>query len=132
MLLLATHSENGWLPGGHALRMGLDIGLHMALDKLVAGSVPGRPPMTPKEERDLGTFTRFPYSSNPIPIFAVCSLASLFVSRIFSNMALPFLVRSPFVFRHRSTDHDERRIFDPTRSIPAVRRFSVHLPFRTG
>lgn len=30
-LLLATHSQNGWLPSGHALRMGLDIGLHRAV-----------------------------------------------------------------------------------------------------
>lgn len=31
VLLLATHSQNGWLPSGHAIRMGLDIGLHRAV-----------------------------------------------------------------------------------------------------
>lgn len=34
MLILSTWSQYGWLPVGHALRMGLDINLHRALDKL--------------------------------------------------------------------------------------------------
>ncbi|WVQ85715.1 hypothetical protein IAT38_007881 [Cryptococcus sp. DSM 104549] len=34
MLILSAWSQNGWLPCGHALRMGLDMNLHRALDKL--------------------------------------------------------------------------------------------------
>ncbi|OCF31845.1 hypothetical protein I317_03349 [Kwoniella heveanensis CBS 569] len=34
MLLLSVWSQNGWLPCGHALRMGLDMNLHRALDRL--------------------------------------------------------------------------------------------------
>ncbi|WWC68319.1 uncharacterized protein I206_102244 [Kwoniella pini CBS 10737] len=34
MLILSVWSQNGWLPCGHALRMGLDMNLHRALDRL--------------------------------------------------------------------------------------------------
>lgn len=34
---LALHS-NGYLAAGHALRMGLDLGLHRALDKMAEGA----------------------------------------------------------------------------------------------
>ena len=51
MLLLAAWSTNGWLPGGHAIRMALDLGLHRALDRLVENT--GKP-RTEEEERDLG------------------------------------------------------------------------------
>ncbi|OWT40828.1 hypothetical protein C362_01041 [Cryptococcus neoformans Bt1] len=49
MLILSLWSQNGWLPCGHALRMGLDINIHRALDKL-ANKEDGR---TETEERDL-------------------------------------------------------------------------------
>ncbi|BEJ18183.1 hypothetical protein CspHIS471_0704600 [Cutaneotrichosporon sp. HIS471] len=49
MLILSVWSQYGWLPVGHALRMGLDINLHRALDKL-ADTAEGR---TDAEERDL-------------------------------------------------------------------------------
>ncbi|KAE8540247.1 hypothetical protein D1P53_004187 [Cryptococcus gattii VGV] len=49
MLILSLWSQNGWLPCGHALRMGLDINLHKALDKL-ANKEEKR---TEAEERDL-------------------------------------------------------------------------------
>lgn len=48
MLILSVWSQNGWLPCGHALRMGLDMNLHRALDKLA--NVETR---TDTEERDL-------------------------------------------------------------------------------
>lgn len=50
MLILSVWSQYGWLPVGHALRMGLDINLHRALDKL--SNDEGR--RTDAEERDLG------------------------------------------------------------------------------
>jgi hypothetical protein len=49
MLILSVWSQYGWLPVGHALRMGLDINLHRALDKL-ADRTEER---TEAEERDL-------------------------------------------------------------------------------
>ncbi|KAK8865608.1 hypothetical protein IAR55_000752 [Kwoniella newhampshirensis] len=49
MLILSVWSQNGWLPCGHALRMGLDMNLHRALDKL-ANKDEVR---TDYEERDL-------------------------------------------------------------------------------
>ena len=50
MLILSVWSQNGWLPCGHALRAGLDMNLHRALDKLAEGAEP----RTEVEERDLG------------------------------------------------------------------------------
>lgn len=52
MLILSVWSQYGWLPVGHALRMGLDINLHRALDKL--SNDEGK--RTDAEERDLGTY----------------------------------------------------------------------------
>ncbi|EKD00167.1 hypothetical protein A1Q2_05510 [Trichosporon asahii var. asahii CBS 8904] len=49
MLILSVWSQYGWLPVGHALRMGLDINLHRALDKL--SNDEGK--RTEAEERDL-------------------------------------------------------------------------------
>lgn len=51
MLLLSAWSTNGWLPGGHAMRMALDLGLHRALEKLAetsnSGVASSYGPMTP-------------------------------------------------------------------------------------
>ncbi|WRT65986.1 uncharacterized protein IL334_002937 [Kwoniella shivajii] len=49
MLILSVWSQNGWLPCGHALRMGLDMNLHRALDRL-ANKDEARSEM---DERDL-------------------------------------------------------------------------------
>lgn len=49
MLILSVWSQYGWLPVGHALRMGLDINLHRALDRL-AENEKGR---SADSERDL-------------------------------------------------------------------------------
>ena len=50
MLLLAAWSTSGWLPCGHALRMGLDLGLHLALEKLADSGATSR---SEEEERHL-------------------------------------------------------------------------------
>lgn len=50
MLLLAAWSTSGWLPCGHALRMGLDLGLHLALEKLADSGAKRR---SEEEERHL-------------------------------------------------------------------------------
>ncbi|KAF9653826.1 hypothetical protein BDM02DRAFT_3086575 [Thelephora ganbajun] len=52
MLLLAAWSTNGWLPGGHAMRMALDLGLNRALEKLTDDSENGRR-RTEEEDRNL-------------------------------------------------------------------------------
>jgi hypothetical protein len=36
LVLVAGWSENGWLPGGHAVRMALELGMHNAWPKLRA------------------------------------------------------------------------------------------------
>lgn len=38
MLLLAAWSPNGWIESGHAMRMALHLGLHLALEKLADAS----------------------------------------------------------------------------------------------
>jgi hypothetical protein len=50
MLLLAAWSTGGWLPCGHALRMALDLGLHLALEKLADSGAKRR---SEEEERHL-------------------------------------------------------------------------------
>lgn len=56
VLILAAWSQNGWLPSGHALRMGLDMHLHKALEKLNDNKpLPGAQ-RSESEERDLGMF----------------------------------------------------------------------------
>ncbi|TXT04932.1 hypothetical protein VHUM_04015 [Vanrija humicola] len=49
MLILSVWSQYSWLPCGHALRMGLDMNLHRALDKLVDSDEQ----RSETEERDL-------------------------------------------------------------------------------
>ena len=34
-VILATFTDRGWLPGGHAIRMGLDMGLDQAFSQLL-------------------------------------------------------------------------------------------------
>lgn len=65
MLILSVWSQYGWLPVGHALRMGLDINLHRALDKL--SNEEGK--RTDAEERDLGLWSLL----NTMLTFAVVS-----------------------------------------------------------
>jgi hypothetical protein len=52
MLILSVWSQYSWLPCGHALRMGLDINLHRALDYLADESCDEE--RSEAEERDLG------------------------------------------------------------------------------
>jgi hypothetical protein len=56
VLILASWSQDPWLPSGHALRMGLDMNLHKALEKLAedTGTFGGGKARTEAEERDLG------------------------------------------------------------------------------
>lgn len=65
MLILSVWSQNGWLPCGHALRMGLDMNLHRALDKLADGNEH----RSDAEERDLGesaTVTRGSFADQSV------------------------------------------------------------------
>lgn len=54
VLILAAWSQNGWLPSGHALRMGLDMHLHKALEKLNDHKSLAGQTRSQSEERDLG------------------------------------------------------------------------------
>jgi hypothetical protein len=54
VLILAAWSQNGWLPSGHALRMGLDMHLHKALEKLNDNKSLAGQTRSSSEERDLG------------------------------------------------------------------------------
>jgi hypothetical protein len=58
VLILAAWSQDPWLPSGHALRMGLDMNLHKALEKLSedTGTFGGGKTRTEAEERDLGGY----------------------------------------------------------------------------
>lgn len=53
VLILAAWSQNGWLPSGHALRMGLDMHLHKALEKLNDNKTLAGATRSQSEERDL-------------------------------------------------------------------------------
>lgn len=52
--MLAAFSENGWLPGGHAVRMAIDMGLNRSfLSLLRTGMGKGKTPSDLEEERHL-------------------------------------------------------------------------------
>ena len=50
MLLLAAWGSNSWIASGHAMRIALNLGLHLALERLADNSAPQR---SDEEERDL-------------------------------------------------------------------------------
>ncbi|QRV97650.1 Fungal Zn(2)-Cys(6) binuclear cluster domain [Ceratobasidium sp. AG-Ba] len=52
MVLVSGWSSNGWLPGGHAVRMGLEIGMHKAWPRLFKRMRQGKLLVT-QEERQL-------------------------------------------------------------------------------
>lgn len=62
VLILASWSQDPWLPSGHALRMGLDMNLHKALDKISEQGTrfdgEGVSKRSESEERDLGKCCR--------------------------------------------------------------------------
>ena len=53
-LVLAGFSQNGWLPSGHAVRLGLDMEINHSFMKLLRGRMgAGKTPAQLEEERDL-------------------------------------------------------------------------------
>lgn len=59
MSILAAFSDNGWLPGGHAVRMALDIGINKSFIKLLrSGMGKGKTPEELEEERPLVVHSR--------------------------------------------------------------------------
>lgn len=53
-LVLAAFSQNGWLPSGHAVRLGLDMEINHSFMKLLRGRMgAGKTPAQLEEERDL-------------------------------------------------------------------------------
>lgn len=53
-LILAAFSQNGWLPSGHAVRLGLDMEINHSFTKLLKGGMgAGKTPEELEEERDL-------------------------------------------------------------------------------
>src|SRR5260221_4237673 len=57
MLLLAAWSSNGWIESGHAMRMALHLGLHLALEKLADASA--QQSRNEEEERHLSELLTF-------------------------------------------------------------------------
>ncbi|EJD51772.1 hypothetical protein AURDEDRAFT_111388 [Auricularia subglabra TFB-10046 SS5] len=57
MILVSGWSDNGWLTGGHAVRMALELGLHKAWPKLLKRMKLGRSAAS-QEERELVISTR--------------------------------------------------------------------------
>jgi hypothetical protein len=57
MLLLAAWSSNGWIESGHAMRMALHLGLHLALEKLADASA--QQSRNEEEERHLSEVLSF-------------------------------------------------------------------------
>lgn len=54
MTILSAFSDNGWLPGGHAVRMALDMGINRSFIKLLRGGMgKGKSPAELEEERPL-------------------------------------------------------------------------------
>lgn len=54
MAILSAFSDNGWLPGGHAVRMALDMGINRSFIKLLRGGMgKGKSPEELEEERPL-------------------------------------------------------------------------------
>jgi hypothetical protein len=54
LVMLAAFSENGWLPGGHAVRMAIDMGLNRSfLSLLQSGMGKGKSQAELEEERHL-------------------------------------------------------------------------------
>ncbi len=59
MSILAAFSDNGWLPGGHAVRMALDMGINKSFIKLLrSGMGKGKTPEQLEEERPLVVHSR--------------------------------------------------------------------------
>ncbi|KAL1406859.1 hypothetical protein Q8F55_006268 [Vanrija albida] len=59
MSILAAFSDNGWLPGGHAVRMALDMGINKSFIKLLrTGMGKGKTPEELEEERPLVVHSR--------------------------------------------------------------------------
>ncbi|KAL7424072.1 hypothetical protein Q5752_001657 [Cryptotrichosporon argae] len=59
MILLAAFSENGWLPGGHAVRMAIDMGVNKSFQLLLrTGMGKGKTPEELEEERHLVVHSR--------------------------------------------------------------------------
>ncbi|BEJ14452.1 hypothetical protein CspHIS471_0402190 [Cutaneotrichosporon sp. HIS471] len=59
MSILAAFSDNGWLAGGHAVRMALDIGINKSFIKLLrSGMGNGKTPEELEEERPLVVHSR--------------------------------------------------------------------------
>ena len=59
MNILAAFSDNGWLPGGHAVRMAVDMGINKSFIKLLrSGMGKGKTPEELEEERPLVVHSR--------------------------------------------------------------------------
>lgn len=59
MSILAAFSDNGWLPGGHAVRMALDMGINKSFIRLLrTGMGKNKTPEELEEERPLVVHSR--------------------------------------------------------------------------
>jgi len=59
LVLLAAFSDSGWLPGGHAVRMAIDMGLNRSFIRLLrSGMGKGKSEVELEEERHLLVHSR--------------------------------------------------------------------------
>jgi len=59
LVLLAAFSDSGWLPGGHAVRMAIDMGINRSFIRLLrSGMGKGKSKAQLEEERQLVVHSR--------------------------------------------------------------------------
>lgn len=95
VLILAAWSQNGWLPSGHALRMGLDMHLHKALEKLNDNKSLAGQTRSSSEERDLSE-SRPSRTCSPLTILIRSCLGKNMVELLFER---PYVSNSNLVER---------------------------------
>jgi hypothetical protein len=122
-VLLAAFSDSGWLPGGHAVRMAIDMGINRSFIQLLrSGMGKGKSKAELEEERQLVVHSRvwFCVSSNNVSALtpAVSRRASVrTVSRPQSNHRMAYGMGRPAILREDESIHNCRRLLEHPLSI---------------
>jgi Na+/alanine symporter len=123
MTLLASFSENGWLPGGHAVRMGIDMGInHSFMQLLRTGMGKGKNPQQLAEERHLVVQSRTWFCvSYLLGTLLTCSYTSLSISeyRVWNSteVRMAYGMGRPAIIREDETIHNCRKLLEHPLSI---------------
>lgn len=130
MTLLASFSENGWLPGGHAVRMGIDMGInHSFMQLLRTGMGKGKNPQQLAEERHLVVQSRTWFCvSEPVGTSLTRSSTSLSISGCHfmcsTDIRMAYGMGRPAIIREDETIHNCRKLLEHPLSITS----EVQLP----